>query len=176
MAKTQKAVHVAVVKSKYKDRTYETVLLRHTYREDGKVKNETLANLTSLPLDAIEVLRAALKGETLVSLAHSFEIVTSRPHGHVRAVLEAMDRLGMASLIASAPCRERSIVLGLIAARILAPNTKLATTRWWLSSTLAEFVSILTSHQYKEARTKNTKPQRGSTGRGGNSCPSPPKN
>jgi hypothetical protein len=137
MAKTQKAVHVAVVKSKYKDRTYETVLLRHTYREDGKVKNETLANLTSLPPDAIEVLRAALKGETLVSLAHSFEIVTSRPHGHVRAVLEAMDRLGMASLIASAPGRQRSIILGLIAARILAPNTKLATTRWWQTSTLA---------------------------------------
>lgn len=137
MSKTQKAMHIAVVKRPYKDKVYESVLLRSTYREDGKVKHETLANLTALPAEAIEVLRLALKGETLVPLAQSFEITVSKPHGHVKAVLAAMERLGMANLIASKPCRERNIILGLIASRILAPHTKLATTRWWKISTLA---------------------------------------
>lgn len=135
-------MHIAVVKRPYKDKVYESVLLRSTYREDGKVKHETLANLTSLPADAIEVLRLALKGETLVPLAQSFEIAASKPHGHVKAVLAAMERLGMANLISSKPCRERNIVMGLIASRILAPHTKLATTRWWKISTLADELDL----------------------------------
>lgn len=142
MKKSQNAMHIAVIKRPYKDKVYESVLLRRAYREDGKVKNETLANLTALPPEAIEVLRLALKGETLVPLAASFEIVSSKPHGHIKAVLAAMERLGMASLIASKPCRERDIIMGLIAARILAPHTKLATTRWWKNCTLADELGL----------------------------------
>lgn len=142
MPKPQKAMHIAVVRRPYKDKVYESVLLRRTYREDGKVKHETIANLTALPADVIEVMRAALKGESLVPLASSFEIVTSKPHGHVKAVLTAMERLGLAGLISSTPSRERRIILGLIAARILAPHTKLATTRWWKISSLAEELDL----------------------------------
>lgn len=142
MKKSQNAMHIAVIKRPYKDKVYESVLLRRAYREDGKVKNETLANLTALPPEAIEVLRLALKGETLVPLAASFEIASSKPHGHVKAVLAAMEQLGMANLIASKPCRERDIIMGLIAARILAPHTKLATTRWWKTCTLADELGL----------------------------------
>lgn len=142
MKKSQNAMHIAVVKRPYKDKVYESILLRRAYREDGKVKNETLANLTALPPEAIEVLRLALKGETLVPLAASFEIASSKPHGHVKAVLAAMEQLGMANLIASKPCRERDIIMGLIAARILAPHTKLATTRWWKTCTLADELGL----------------------------------
>lgn len=142
MKKSQNAMHIAVVKRPYKDKVYESILLRRAYREDGKVKNETLANLTALPPEAIEVLRLALKGETLVPLAASFEIASSKPHGHVKAVLTAMEHLGMANLIASKPCRERDIIMGLIAARILAPHTKLATTRWWKTCTLADELGL----------------------------------
>lgn len=136
-------MHIAVVKRAYKDKVYESVLLRHSYREDGKVKNETIANLTELPPDVIAILRSALKGEKLVSLAQSFEIQVSRPHGHVKAVLAAMEQLGLPQLISSTPSRERNIILGVIAARILAPHTKLATTRWWKTCTLAQELDLL---------------------------------
>lgn len=142
MKKSQNAMHIAVVKRPYKDKVYESILLRRAYREDGKVKNETLANLTALPPEAIEVLRLALKGETLLPLAQSLEITVSKPHGHVKAILAAMERLGMPNLISSTPSRERNVILGLIAARILAPHTKLATTRWWKTSTLADELDL----------------------------------
>src|SRR6202008_4418167 len=79
----------------------------------------------------------ALQGETFVPLAQAFEVTGSFAHGHVHAVELAMQRLGFAGLIASKPCRERDLVLAMVAARIVAPHTKLATTRWWHTSTLA---------------------------------------
>src|SRR6478735_2169894 len=115
-----------------------TVLLRESYREGSKVGKRTLANLSSLSPAQIEAIRAALRGEALQPVTQCLEITASRSHGHMQAVGEAMQRLGFASLIASKPSRERDLVLAMIASRIVAPHTKLATTRWWHTTTLAE--------------------------------------
>mgnify|MGYP006364615855 CR=1 FL=1 len=112
-----------------------TVLLRESYREGSKVCKRTLANLSSLPASQIEAIRAALRGEALQPAAQSFEITASRAHGHVQAVALSMQRLGFASLLGSKPCLERDLVLAMVASRILAPHTKLATTRWWHTTT-----------------------------------------
>ena len=130
--------HVVTTTRKYKDQVYCTHLLRRSYREGGTVKNETLGNLSHLPDALIEIIRRSLQGETFVPLARAFEVSRSRAHGHVHAVALAMQRLGLASVLAAKPCRERALVLAMIASRILAPQTKLATTRWWHSTTLAE--------------------------------------
>jgi transposase len=116
------------------------ILLREGYREEGKVKNRTLANLSMLPPDAVKVLRRSLAGETLVSPEDAVEIVAdgSRAHGHVDAVGVAMRRLGFAKLVASRRSRQRDLVVAMVAARILEPGSKLATSRWWHSTTLAE--------------------------------------
>ncbi len=114
------------------------ILLRESYRVGKQVKKRTLANLSSLSMQQIEAIRAALRGEQWGPLTSSFEVTASRPHGAVQAVSVAMQRLGFASLISSKPCRERDLVLAMVASRIVAPQTKLATTRWWHTSTLAE--------------------------------------
>ena len=138
MAERTGTAHVVTTTRKYKDRVYRTHLLRRSYREGGAVKNETLGNLSHLPDALVEIIRRSLRGETFVPLAQTFEISASRAHGHVQAVAAAMRRLGFAALVASKPCRERDLVLAMVAARILAPHTKLATTRWWHTTTLAE--------------------------------------
>ncbi|MDM0116580.1 IS1634 family transposase [Variovorax sp. J22R133] len=115
-----------------------TVLLRESYRQGSKVAKRTLANLSSLSPAQIEAIRAALRGEALQPAAQSLEITASSAHGHVQAVALTLQRLGFASLLASKPCRERDLVLAMVAARIVAPHTKLATTRWWHTTTLAE--------------------------------------
>jgi hypothetical protein len=114
-----------------------TVLLRESYREGAKVRKRTLANLSSLSTAQVEAIRAALRGEILQPVAQSFEITASRAHGHVQAVATALRRLGVAELIAAKASRERDLVLAMVAARIVAPHTKLATTRWWHTTTLA---------------------------------------
>lgn len=115
-----------------------TVLLRESYREGSKVGKRTLANLSSLSAAQIEAIRAALRGEAWQPAAQGLEITASRSHGHVQAVALTLQRLGFASVIASKPCRERDLVLAMVASRIVAPHTKLATTRWWHTTTLAE--------------------------------------
>ena len=114
-----------------------TVLLRESYREGAKVRKRTLANLSSLSAAQIEAIRATLRGETLPPAAGGLEIIASRAHGHAQAVALTLQRLGFATLLASKPCRERELVLAMVAARIIAPHTKLATTRWWQTTTLA---------------------------------------
>src|SRR2546423_641276 len=130
--------HVVTTTRKYKDRVYRTHLLRRSYREDGVVKNETLGNLSHLPDALIEIIRRALQGESFVPVAQALEITRSRAHGHVQAIAAAMQRLGLSTMIAAKPSRERDLVLAMVAARIIAPHTKLATTRWWGTTTLAE--------------------------------------
>ena len=120
-----------------------TVLLRESYREGSKVGKRTLANLSSLSAAQIEAVRAALRGQTSVSPGQAFEAVRSPAHGHVQAVALTLLRLGFASLVASKPCRERDLVLAMVAARIIAPHTKLATTRWWHTTTLAEDFGVV---------------------------------
>jgi transposase len=124
-----------------------TVLLRESYREGTKVGKRTLANLSSLSALQIEAIRAALRGDVWQPVAQCFEVTTSRAHGAVQAVVVAMQRLGLASLIASKPCRERERVLAMMAARIVAAHTKLATTRWWHSTTLAEEFGVADANE-----------------------------
>ena len=119
-----------------------TVLLRESYRDGKTVKKRTLANLSALPAEQIELIRQVLRGEKLVAPASLFEIDASRHHGHVQAVWLAMQRLGLAQLLSTRPCAERQRVLAMIAARILSPKSKLATTRWWDTTTLPELFEL----------------------------------
>ena len=106
------------------------VLLREAYREDGKVKKRTLANLSKWPEAVVEGLRVLLKGGTAVAkLEDAFDVVRSRPHGHVAAVVGMVRSLKMDRLIGGAKSREQALVVALIAARILDPRSKLATAR-----------------------------------------------
>ena len=138
MASRTGTAHVVTTKRRYKDQVYCTHLLRRSYREDGKVKNETLGNLSHLPDTVIDLIRRSLAGETFVPAGEAFEISSSRAHGHVQAVSLAMQRLGFSSLLASKPCHERDLVCAMVASRIVCPATKLATTRLWHTSTLAQ--------------------------------------
>ena len=113
------------------------ILLRESYREGGKVKKRTLANLSKLPKDQIQLIREVLKGEQLVPVDTLFGISSSQHHGHIQAVRRAMKRLGFYNLIASQCSRERDLVVAMVTARILQPESKLATTRWWHTTTLA---------------------------------------
>ena len=142
MATRGGAVHDVTTRREKKGKVYLTHLLRRSYREDGKVKNETLSNLSHLPDAAIDAIRRILRGEDLAPVGEIFEITRSAPHGDVHAVQVAMRQLGFASLLSSRPCREVQLVTGMVAARIVAPHTKLATTRWWRDSTLAEDLGI----------------------------------
>jgi hypothetical protein len=105
------------------------VLLRESWREGKKTFKRTVANLSSLPPEAVDVLRRALKGETLVSASEAVEIERTLPHGHVAAVLGTLRRVGLDSVLASRPCRERDLVLAMLVARIIDPLSKLATAR-----------------------------------------------
>jgi transposase len=120
------------------------ILLRESYRENGKVKSRTLANLSALPEQAIQILRQHLKGESLVSAQQAFEITEdgSPGHGHVDAVLTAMKRLGFSSLICSTASVQRDLVVAMVAARILQPQSKVATSLWWQNTTLPDTLQI----------------------------------
>ena len=120
------------------------VLLRESYRVGGNVRKRTLANLSKLPMDAVDAIKRILKGEKLVSLEDAFEIVEngSRLHGHVDAVLSAMRQLGFEKLVGSRHSRERDLVMAMVAARILEPQSKLATSLWWHTTTLPEILGV----------------------------------
>jgi len=119
-----------------------TVLLRESFREGTKVRKRTLANLSSLSPAQVDAIRAVLNGEPLAPVQKVFEVVGSLHHGHVLAVLTAMQRLGFESLVASRPSPERSLAVAMVAARILEPRSKLATTRWWHDTTLPEMLGV----------------------------------
>jgi hypothetical protein len=136
------AMHVVRVVSRQKGREYTSVLLRNSYREDGKVKKQTLANLSHLPPATIDVIERSLKGERLLPAAESLEIRRSLPHGHVVAVLGMLRSLGLEKLIDRRPSRERDLVTAMIVARLIAPRSKLATSRSWEQSTLADTLGV----------------------------------
>lgn len=134
-------VHVATTRRHYKDRVYETHLLRRTYREGGKVRNETVGNLSHLPRPVIELVRRALAGARFVAL-DEWQLGPGIAHGHVAAVLGLMRRLGLPGLLDPAPSRQRDLALALIAARLLEPLSKLATSRLWGQSTLGAELGV----------------------------------
>ena len=126
MSNNKRSVHVATITKHQGGKTYVTHLLRHTYRENGKVKQLTLGNLSDLPDDLIQVIRKRLSGEPLPNESDDFQIVRSLPHGHVAAVLGMLRKIGLDRLIASKPCREAQLVVAMIVLRIIAPGSKLA--------------------------------------------------
>src|ERR1035438_4874961 len=112
-------------------RTTACFLLRRSYRDaDGKPRKETLANLSDLPADAINALRLALKGQTLVDAESAFEVERSVPHGDATAAHLMAESLGLRSLLGP-PSRERDIAYALILSRMVRPASKLSTVRWW---------------------------------------------
>ena len=115
-----------------------TILLRESFRDGTKVCKRTLANLSALSAAQVQMIRGALRGDVLQAVEKTFEVIASPAHGHVQAVFLAMQRLGFASVLASKPSRERDLVLAMVASRIICPATKLATTRLWGVSTLAQ--------------------------------------
>lgn len=128
-------MHIDVVPNRESRPTY---LLRESFREGTSVRKRTLANLSSLSDAQIAAIRRVLRGEALCAPASLFEVIASRPAGHVQAVTAAMRGLQIERLLAARASPERDLVLAMIAARIVSPNTKLATTRQWHSTTLAE--------------------------------------
>jgi hypothetical protein len=117
-------------------------LLRESYRDGRRVRKRTLANLSSLSDAQIAALRAVLRGEPLHPVDTRFEVIDSKRHGDVEAVRIVMRRVGLETLIAARPSRERDLVCAMVAARVVAPHTKLATTRWWHTTTLAEAFGV----------------------------------
>jgi hypothetical protein len=136
------AMHVATIKRRHGDRVYESHLIRRSVREGKRVRHETIANVSKLPPAALDALRRALAGETLVTADEAFEVERSLPHGHVAAVLTAFRRLELARLVDRAPSRERQLVLAMIAQRLLEPGSKLACARALGRSTLAQELDV----------------------------------
>src|SRR5512147_80633 len=142
MARKHRAAHVAKVTNTFKGVTYTSYYLRRTFRQDGKVKHETLGNLSDLPVHLIDLIRRSLKGETFVPAAEAFRITRSLPHGHVEAVLKMIRKLRLDDLIASEPSRQRDLVVAMIVERLIFPSSKLANTRHWHDTTLAEELKV----------------------------------
>jgi len=137
MAKRTGPVHVVTTTREHKGKTYHSYLLCRSYREGSHVRKETVGNLSHLPLPIIDLIRRALREETLIPV-DQFEVVRSVAHGDVHAVLTTIDRLGLERVLSTRRCPEAAVVTALIAARVIAPHTKLATTRWWHTRTLAD--------------------------------------
>jgi hypothetical protein len=129
MARASGACHVAEITRIHGGRRYRYYLLRRTYRQAGKVKHETLGNLSRLPAATMEVIRRAVRGDVLVPPDDAFEVLRSRPHGHVAAVVGTARKLGLPALLGTTRSRQRDLVEALIAARLLDPCSKLATAR-----------------------------------------------
>ncbi|MHB1801042.1 MAG: IS1634 family transposase, partial [Actinomycetes bacterium] len=141
MARPGGAMHVVTTRRQHGDKVYETHLLRRSYREDGKVKNQTLANLSHLPPQALRAVKATLRGQVLIGADEAVEISRSLPHGHVAAVVAQANALGLPALLGPAG-RARDLAFALIVARVCRPGSKLATTRWWADTTLAHDLGI----------------------------------
>ncbi len=118
------------------------VLLREAWREGNKTRKRTLANLSDWPQEKIETFRRLLRDERLVSPEDLFATQKTLPHGHVQAVLEMIGRLGLDRLISAQRCRERDLVVAMIVQRLIDPCSKLATTRAWHTTTLAEELGV----------------------------------
>jgi len=141
MTRNSGKVHVVrVSKTGYVDkqgrrRDYSSAYLRRTYREAGKVKNETVANLSALPEHVIDLIDAGLKGQQLVPAGQAVTITGSLPHGHVAAVHAMAAKLGLPALLGPAS-RHRDLALALVISRVVKPGSKLSTLTWWADTTL----------------------------------------
>src|SRR6201987_2933801 len=147
MTRESGKVHVVrVKKTGYVDkqgraRDYSSAYLRRTYREAGKVKNETVANLSALPDHVIDLIDAGLKGQQLVPAAGAVTITGSLPHGHVAAVHAMAKKLGLPALLGPAG-RQRDLALALVISRVVKPGSKLSTRTWWADVTLGADLGV----------------------------------
>jgi Transposase DDE domain len=142
MKKTGGAMHVVTIKRRHGAREYESTLVRRSIREGKRVRKETVANLSRLPAEAVEAVRRALAGETLVAAEDAFQVERSLPHGHVTAVLGTARRLGLERLLGRERTRERDLCLALVCQRLLRPGSKLSATRQFGLSTLGEELAV----------------------------------
>src|SRR5271154_823553 len=136
------AMHVSTTTRRSGENEYTATLLRRSYREDGKVKKETLANLSHLPPEAIDAIRRVLAGETLMNVDEAFVIERSLPAGHVNAALAMARRLELPKLLDRSGCRERDLCMAMIVGRALCPGSKLQTVRTLAQSTLASELGV----------------------------------
>jgi hypothetical protein len=147
MVRNSGKVHVVrVKKTGYVDkqgraRDYSSAYLRRTYRDGGKVKNETVANISALPDHVIDLIDAGLKGQELVPAGQAVTITGSLPHGHVAAVHAMAKKLGLPALLGP-PGRHRDLALALIISRVVKPASKLATLTWWADTTLGADLGV----------------------------------
>ena len=135
-------MHVSTTQRRVGENVYKATLLRRSYREDGKVKKETLANLSHLPQEAIDAIRRVLRGEALMSVEDAFEIERSMPAGHVNAALAMASRLGLAKLLDPRASRARDLCMAMILARVIKPSSKLGATRVLASTTLGDELGV----------------------------------
>jgi len=144
MAKRGGSCHVATIRTKGKgDAVYTSHLLRRSYRDpQGKVRHENLGNLSHLPIEVIDAIRAMLAGRRLVDLDTDLQIERSLPHGHVAAVLGVLRDLDLERLLGRERCRERDLVVAMIVQRVIAPGSKLSATRRFGQSTLGEELDL----------------------------------
>ena len=135
-------VHIAETRRHYKGKEYKTALLRRSYREGGKVKNETVGNLSHLENWMIEGLRSMLAGKKLVDLDDDFEIVRSLPHGHLAAVLGVLRQLDVERLVCRERCRERDLVVAMVCQLVIDSGSKLSMTRRFGQTTLGQELAL----------------------------------
>ena len=135
-------MHVVTNRIRRGEKEYTATLLRRSYRQDGKVKKETLANLSHLPAEAIDAIRRVLAGESLMSADDAFEIERSLPAGHVNAALIMARRLGLAELLDPRSSRDRDLCMAMIVSRVISPGSKLSTVRSLGQSTLASELGV----------------------------------
>jgi hypothetical protein len=135
-------MHVATTERRSGENVYTATLLRRSYRENGKVKKETLANLSHLPPEAIDAIRRVLRGEALMSVEDAFATERSLPAGHVNAALAIARRLGLAGLLDPRACRERDLCMAMILGRVINPASKLGTVRALAQTTLGEELGV----------------------------------
>ena len=139
-------VHVARVTKTHVDaegaeRRYSSAYLRRTFRSGGKVRNETVARLSSLPEDVVDLIDGALKGARFVAADAAATIVRSLPHGHVAAVAAMAAQLGLPALLGP-PCRQRDLAYALVCSRVVRPASKLSTLGWWADTSLGEDLNV----------------------------------
>jgi transposase len=136
------AIHVVTNRRQGKHREYVTHLLRRSWREGGKVRNETVGNISHLPEEVVELVRAALRGERFVGFDERFRIERSLPAGHVEALVALGRRLELQRLLDRRASRERALCVAMIVQRVIAPGSKLAMTRVFQQSTLASELGV----------------------------------
>ncbi|MHB8468719.1 MAG: IS1634 family transposase [Gaiellaceae bacterium] len=142
MSRSGAAMHVVTIKRRHGEREYASTLVRRSVREGKRVRKETVANLSRLPAEAVEAVRRALAGETLLAAGDAFRVERTLPHGHVAAVLGTARRLGLERLLGRQRTRERDLCLALVCQRLLRPGSKLSASRQFGLSTLGEELAV----------------------------------